>query len=192
MMKVRRIYLLSLYFIVLLPCISCVKDLDLDQVNDVDLRPVYEFDFVFSKLDTSQFVDADLDPSVNIQPPPIRDTLNYDLLSSDFIVDNLERIELTFEFSNTIERDFVFDLGFLNEAEQQIGPSFRIIAMAGNGEGSDPVITTEVIFLDTNDINVLGAATKVTSSIAVGTVNSQLQGVLQLRSKGTYFINYDL
>ncbi len=190
-MKTQKVSLLVLIIGIALQLTSCVKDLDLDQIDDVVLTPVYEFDFLFSRIATDQFIDPNTDPTIIIQPPPIRDTLNYDLLSTDFVVDNLERVELTFEFSNTIERDFVFEFGFLNEAGQRIGPSFDIVAMAGNGEGTDPVITTEVIVLDTATINVLGAAAKLVSSISVQNVTSTLQGVLELKSKGTYFIIYE-
>ncbi len=191
-MKTKKIYLILLTLALVLQSVSCVKDVDFDQVEDVVLTPVFEADFIFSTFDTAQFVDPDIDPTIIIPEVVVDDTLNYDLLGSDFIVDNLEQVELTFEFSNTIEREFEFDFGFLNGAGQRIGPSFSITVNAGMGPGTDPVPTNEIIILDNATINILGAATKLVSEIRVQNVNSTLEGVLELRSKGTYFINYDL
>ncbi len=191
-MKTKKFYVMLYIFCVALISGSCVKDVDFDQVEDVVLTPVFEVDFIFSRFDTSQFIDPDLDPSIIIPEVVVNDTLNYDLLGTDFVVDNLDRVELTFEFRNTIQRSFDFDFGFLNSGGQRIGPSFSITAESGNGPGTEPVVTTEIIVLDNATINVLGDANRLVSSIRVQNVNSGLLGVLELRSKGTYFINYEL
>ncbi len=191
-MKTKKTYALLCLVCIALMSISCVKDVDFDQVEDIVLTPVFEVDFIFSRFDTNQFVDPDLDPSIIIPEVVVQDTLNYDLLGTDFVVDNLDRVELTFEFRNTIQRSFDFDFGFLNAGDQRIGPSFSITANAGNGPGTEPVVTTEVIVLDNATINILGDANRLVSSIRVQNVNSGLQGILELRSKGTYFINYEL
>lgn len=171
---------------------SCVKDLDFDQSEDIVLTPIVELDFIFSKFDTNQFVDPSIDPAITVPEVEVDDTLNYDLLGSSFAVDNLERIELSFEFRNTIERDFVFEFGFLNEADQRIGPFFTLTANAGRGEGTTPVVTAETIVLDNATIRTLAPTKRLFSIIRVQNVNSGLRGILDVRSKGTYFINYDL
>ncbi len=191
-MKTKKAVALLCILCMVVQLISCVKDVDFDQASDIVLTPVYEVDFIYSRFDTSQFIDPDEDPSVVIPEIVVNDTLNYDLLGTDFVVDNLEQVALTFEFSNTIERDFEFSFGFLDDANQRIGPSFTITANAGLGAGTDPVVTTEEIILDNATINILGAATKLISSIRIQNVNSSLQGILELKSKGTYFINYEL
>ncbi len=191
-MKTKKIVRLLCLICIASMSISCVKDLDFDQVEDVVLTPIFEVDFIFSRFETDEFVDPGIDPSIVIPEVVVRDTLNYDLLATDFIVDNLEQIELTFEFRNTIQRAFDFDFGFLNDADQIVGPSFSFTAAAGNGPGTEPVVTTEVIVLDSATIDVLGGARRLISSIRVQNVNSGLEGVLELRSKGTYFINYEL
>ncbi len=192
MKKIKKVSLLLWSACILILPFSCVKDVDFDQVEDVVLTPIFEIDFIFSRFDTAEFVDPDLDPSIVIPEVVVDDVLNYDLLGSDLIVDNLEQVELTFEFRNTIPRNFDFVFSFLNDANQPIGPTFSMTASAGNGPGTEPVVTTEIIVLDNATINTLGAATQLASSIRVLNVNSALEGVLELRSKGTYFINYDL
>lgn len=191
-MKTKKVYVLLCGICILMPLISCVKDVDFDQAEDVVLTPVYEVDFVYSRFDTNQFIDSNINPVIVVPEVIVNDTLSYDLLGTDFVVDNLGRVELTFEFRNTIERDFDFDFGFLNDSDQRIGPLYSMTANSGNGEGADPIITTEVIILDTAEINVLRDATRLISSMRVQNINSSLQGILELRSKGTYFFNYEL
>ncbi|WP_152538567.1 hypothetical protein [Aquimarina macrocephali] len=191
-MKTKKVYVLLCGICILMPLISCVKDIDFDQAEDVVLTPVYEVDFVYSRFDTNQFIDSNINPAIVVPEVIVNDTLSYDLLGTDFVVDNLGRVELTFEFRNTIERDFDFDFGFLNDSDQRIGPLYSMTANSGNGEGADPIITTEVIILDTAEINVLRDATRLISSMRVQNINSSLRGILELRSKGTYFFNYEL
>lgn len=191
-MKIKKNYVLLCIVCLVVCSISCVKDLDFDQAEDVVLTPVFEVDFVYSRVDTDQFIDLDIDPNIVIPEIIVNDTLIYDLLSTDFIVENLERIELTFEFMNTIERDFEFTLGFLDDNDVRIGPFYTMTANAGNGEGTTPIITTEVVVLDNATINVLATTAKLISAIRVQNLDSSLRGILELRSKGTYFINYDL
>ncbi|WP_159025619.1 hypothetical protein [Aquimarina sp. Aq78] len=191
-MKTKKVSVLLCGICILMPLISCVKDVDFDQAEDVVLTPVYEVDFVYSRFDTSQFIDSNINPAIVVPEVIVNDTLSYDLLGTDFVVDNLERVELTFEFRNTIERNFEFDFGFLNDSDQRIGPLYSMTANSGNGEGTDPIVTTEVIILDTAEIDVLRDATRLISSMRVQNINSSLRGILELRSKGTYFFNYEL
>ncbi|MBP2830961.1 hypothetical protein J8281_02075 [Aquimarina sp. U1-2] len=172
--------------------VACVKDVDFDQIEDVVLTPVYEVDFIYSKFDTSQFIDSSIPPTVTLPEVVISDTLNYDLLGTDFVVENLEQVILSFEFRNTIEREFTFSFGFLNDSNQRIGSSYTVVASAGEGSNTDPVLTSEVILLDKSDITTLSAATKLITEIRVQNVNVSLSGVLELKSKGTYFITYEL
>jgi len=171
--------------------LSCVKDIDFDQAGDVTLAPVFELDFIFADIDTNELTDTPINPGTTIPNIVVRDTINYDLLG-DFTIDNLERIELLFEFSNTIPRDFTFTLGFLNDAEQRIGPTYNFTARMGNGPNEGPVITIETINLDVTLINALSATQKLVTAVEVQNVNLGLEGSIALRSKGSYFINYDL
>lgn len=190
--RMRKVWKFLFGICLMLVCIACVKDVDFDQAEDVVLTPVLELDFIYSEINTGEFIDAAADPTIVIPTASISDTLNYDLLGTDFVVDNLERIELTFEFENTIPRDFTFTLGFLNDAEQRIGPTYTLVARAGNGLNTEPVRTVENIILDAALINELSPTQKVVTAVDVQNVSLGLEGMLELRSKGTYFINYDL
>ncbi len=193
MKKNKPILWLSMLCLALIT-MSCVSDdVDFNQANDIVLTPVYEVDFVYSELDTEELADFDVLPGIIIPDIEVNDTLDYDLLGTSFAVDNLERVELTFEFSNTIEIGFSFDFIFLNADGQRIGPSYSIPVNPGNGPNEPPVISTpEPIVLDTQIIATLGDTKQLVSTIRVENASSSLQGVLGLKSKGTYFVNYDL
>lgn len=189
-MKIKKVYVLLCS--ICMTVISCVKDVDFDQREDIVFTPVYEVDFIYSRLATSQFIDSGIDPAF-VVPEVIKDDISdFNFLGENFPVNDLERLELTFEFTNTIVRDLGFDFGFLNNSGQRIGPLYSMIANSGKGAGIDPVVTTKVIVLDKTTINTLRDATKLFSSIKVQNVNSDLQGVLELRSKGAYFFKYKL
>ncbi|WP_062062097.1 hypothetical protein [Aquimarina longa] len=190
-MKIKKIHVLLCFLAIVLLSNSCVKDVDFDQVDDVVLTPVYEIDFIYSKFDTSRFVNFNIGvPVVTIPEIIMRDTLNYDFLGTDFVIDHLARIELTFEFKNTIKQDFTFDFTFLNANNEQIGPLYNMVAAMGDGKESDAVVTTEIIVFDTVAINRFKRAKKLISSMRIQNVRSDAQGILELKSKGTYFFNY--
>ncbi len=187
----RKIYLL----IILLPVwifSSCVKDVDFDQSEDIVITPVFELAFVYSSFNTKDYEYFNLDPSITIPEVVVDDTLDFDFLSIDFSVDNLEKVELTFEFANTIKRDFEFSFTFLNNENKPVGKVYKMLANSGLGENEEPVITTKIIELDRSTIKTLSTAKRVALSTKVENVNSTLKGKIELRSKGTYFVNYKL
>ncbi|MDY8134440.1 hypothetical protein [Aquimarina sp. 2201CG5-10] len=191
-MKTIKTYLFMLSACGVLLFASCVEDLDFDQLDEVVLTPVFEADFIFSRFDTSEFEDPNLPPDTPIDVPPVRDTINYDLVGTDFAIDNLERVELTFEFRNTIETSFEFEFQFLNDSDQPVGNLYMMTANPGLGEGTEPVVTTEIIELDNATLAQLASARKLATEVRVINANSDLRGFVELRSKGTYFVNYQL
>ena len=178
-----------------LVCLACVKDVDFDQIEDVVLTPVYEVDLIYSQFDTDDYIDNQLPPDTPIVVPPIRDTLNYDLTSTDFAIENLDRIELTFEFRNTIETSFEFTYQFLSSSNQPVGVSRTIFVTPGEGENTQPVISysdPNPIVIDDQELDQLSTARRLATELRVNNANSNLRGRLELRSKAAYYINYDL
>ncbi|MAX04728.1 MAG: hypothetical protein CL883_05345 [Dehalococcoidia bacterium] len=178
-----------------LVCLACVKDVDFDQIEDVVLTPVYEVDLIYSQFDTDDYIDNQLPPDTPIVVPPIQDTLNYDLTSTDFAIENLDRIELTFEFRNTIETSFEFTFQFLSSSNQPVGISRTIFITPGEGENTQPVISysdPNPIVIDDQELGQLSTARRLATELRVNNANSNLRGRLELRSKAAYYINYDL
>ena len=172
--------------------IACVKDVDADQLKEVELSPVYEIDFIFSQIQIPDLTGDVPVPPQGIPVVEVRDTLDYDFLGEEFVTENLDSVALTFEFRNTIQRDADFSFEFLNEASMQVGRSFQIEVAQGDGENSAPVLTTETILLTRADITAIANATQLATTFRMTQVDTTLTGLLILRSKGTYYFNYPL
>ncbi|UZO80968.1 hypothetical protein NBT05_00450 [Aquimarina sp. ERC-38] len=189
----KRILFKTVVFVIVLSICSCVKNVDFEQSEDFAFKPVLELDFIFSNFDTEEFIPENVPPNVDFFiNQPLQDTINYDLTSSEFAINNLERIEFTFEISNQIERDFELQFQFLDDDNQPLGQSYRIPIRSGNGEDQEPVLSFSVpdpIVLTKADLEQLQDANKVASELFVPELNSDLRGKLNLRSKATYFIN---
>jgi len=198
-MKTKKSYGLLLAMVALLTTISCVKELDFGQLDDVVLTPVVEIDFIFSEFDVEDNIPPGTPANTEFIIPPevLRDTVNYDLVGTDFAIDNLDRIELTIEVRNTIPKAFSIQFQFLNEAEQPVGQLYSVPIQAGLGPNTDPVISFSIpnpIVLDNATLNQLSSAQKIVTEIIIPppALNSDLRGVLQLRSKAAYYVNYEL
>ncbi|SEL98723.1 hypothetical protein SAMN04487910_3816 [Aquimarina amphilecti] len=196
-MKTKKASLLLLFFSAVLTTVSCVKELDFEQLDDVVLTPVIEADFIYSEFDVSEYIPDGLPPDTDFTIPPdvLRDTINYDLVGTDFAIDNLDRVELTIEVRNIIERSFTIQFQFLTESEQPLGQLYSVPVQAGMGAGTEPVVSFSVpnpIVLDNATLNQLSSAQKIATEIIVPTLNTDLRGVLNIRSKASYYVNYEL
>ncbi|WP_299608426.1 hypothetical protein [uncultured Aquimarina sp.] len=196
-MKTKKTYALLLFFSAIMSTVSCVEELDFEQLEDVVLTPVFEADFIYSEFDIEEYIPDGLPPDTNFTIPPevVRDTANYDLVGTDFAVDNLDRVELTIEVRNTIERAFLIQFQFLTENDQPIGQLYNVLVQAGMGPGTQPVVSfsdPDPIVLDNATLNQLSSAQKIATEIIVPTLNTDLRGVLHIRSKASYYVNYEL
>ncbi len=195
-MKTKKTYLFLLVIGIILLTVSCVKDLDFGQLEEVSLTPVFEADFIYSTFDISHYIPEDLPPDTEFMiSESLIDTVNYDFVGTDFAIDNLERVELTIEVRNTIERNFAIEFQFLNEGDQPLGQLYSVPIQAGFGEGTAPVVSFSVpdpIVLDNAVLNQLADAKKIVVEIITPVLNTDLRGVVDIRSKASYFVNYQL
>lgn len=192
-MKIMKTYVYMLFaWSTLLLYASCVEDVDLDQLDEVVLTPVFEIDFVYSEFNTDNFIDPGLPPDTPIDVPPITDTVEFDLIGTDFAVENLERVDLTFEIRNTFATNFEFEFQFLDGSGQLIGDPYQIDVAAGNGDGTDPVLTTTVISLDNPTLVQLSNSEEMYSEIRILNANTSLRGMVEVKSIATYFVSYAL
>jgi len=193
----RKIYVLLCITGIFLLTVSCVKDLNFDQLDEVEIAPVFEVDFFYSRFNTEDYLPEDvfIDPSIIIPPISLQDTVNYDLISSSFSGENLEKIELMMEVRNTIESEFIMQFQFLTDNDEPLGTLYAIDIQEGVGSGTNPVssfLLPDPTVLDTNTLNQLANAKKIAVEIITPSLNSNLKGTLDVRSKAAYYINYKL
>ncbi|CAL2101958.1 conserved protein of unknown function [Tenacibaculum sp. 190130A14a] len=100
---------------------SCVKDINLDQVNDFNSEPRYIASLVYFKIPALGFLDS----SNNEITTSISDETRLDLIEEEVFQKYLKEVKLDFEISNPFDRNIQVELQFLDEANgitYQIGP----------------------------------------------------------------------
>lgn len=179
MIKNRTFYFF--YALLLFQFGSCVSDIDFDQASDIEVKPVYELDFVYSEIVAPNFTDG-----VNPVYVPKIDILEDDLFSGDLST-KLERVEFTLLTKNTIATGFDLLLEFQNDADTTVH-SIAIVVNAG-GTGS-PVQQKHIFDFDQTTLTLLQTATKLQTTVSMtGSGDISLPGTLVLKSKGTFYTN---
>jgi len=166
--------------------VSCVKDVNFEQAEDLLVTPALEVSLVRFNESATRFSANGSEITV------IRDSVRIEIFNAKFTVDNLRRAEFLFETTNSINRPFNVDIQFLNDAnEEQYLIQFGVAASPNNQEF---VTINEEIF-ENDAINDLKATTKLifTFTIQPSTDGSVLDensaGSIKFRSKGAFYID---
>jgi len=82
-----------------LTIISCVKDVDFDQAQNLSIKPEIISSLVFTEVEASQFSENGIEQQI------VRDSIsNIEIFEAQFIEDNLVKAEMIFETTNSINR----------------------------------------------------------------------------------------
>ncbi|WP_428742984.1 hypothetical protein [Tenacibaculum sp.] len=144
------------YYLLLLVSfsLSCVKNIDIDQVDTYDLTPKYIASLVYFKMPVLSFFDS-VTGSENIKP--IIDESNISIMEEQFIQDKLKEVIFDFEVTNPFSRDIYFSIQFLDETDN-ITYSINPILIKANTSNllhkETIVIENTPQFLDTRKIRV--------------------------------------
>lgn len=189
-----NIFKISLVVVITISSIltSCVKDLDFGQVSNIVLTPVFEVSFIYASKKASNFDNTNPNSSIIIPELIESDTTSFPLLNNQSITKSIEKIEITYEVNNTFEKDFIIEFKYLGATNELINSAIVVPVQAGNGIFEDPVQTIHVDVLEKTEITNLKLAKKIVSTIKATNVPSNIQGELNLRSKGSYFIKMEL
>lgn len=161
----------EIFYVFILLFASCVNDIDFDQAEDLQLNPIVEANVFYGTITASDFVDSNGGPVVVVQ-----DYYDVELFDDEFIVDNLIKAEMFFEFTNSIATDLVLHTVLVNLL------SGTLVA---------PMITTHTELFENTTLEAL----KQTNRIAVvltlpdGTIVAQDGASLVMKSKGTFYMN---
>lgn len=163
---------------------SCVKDTDFDQANDIFLTPVVELDLIYFDLAAEDFYDFNTSTPILT----LRDTTELRFLDDEEISSNLNRADFYFKFTNSVPRDFLVDFQFLSG---QNDTTYTTQTQVAQGTISNPVITEFEEIVDGGAINDLTLASKVVVSVTIPSSNANLTGNLILKSKTTYYLEFN-
>jgi len=100
--------LLALFLI-----LSCTKDIDIDQLDDIEINPTYLITLVYFKLYAPDFLD-----SVNTEVPIQVDIVRASM--SDIPQEYLKKIEFNIVTTNTFNRDFNAKIVFIDANQKPI------------------------------------------------------------------------
>lgn len=171
-------------FLTVLCCLimaACVRDTDLDQASDITATPVVELNLVFFDLQPNDFFDT----ITNAPRLTVTDTTEIPFLNDTGTQESLLRAEFLFRFTNSISRDFIVDFRFLSE-ENDTAYSMQTSVIAGTVD--NPRVTEFIENVEGPDILDLTMADRLMIAVTIPSVEPGLEGVLNMQSKTTYYL----
>lgn len=172
-----------LVFILHILFISCTKEIDLNQINDLEINPITTLSLFYFDATASEFI------TTNSNTLSQTDFVQIDVFNDPFLNDNLIKAELEFETVNSINRAYEVQVDFFNNTNQlQHTLTFLTIASPNNQDIATRHI--EVFEADTLENLKQTSALVFTLTMLPGqTVNATTPGNINLKSKATLFLN---
>lgn len=161
--------------------LSCIKDTDFEQAEEIALTPVVELDLIFFTLTPLDFFDA----ATQTPRLTVVDTTEIKFLDDSGIQENLKRAEFLFSFTNSISRSFEVEFQFLSE---QNDTTYTTQTTVNEGTVASPELTLFTENVEGEEILQLTQANKVVVSVTIPSADQNLDGELNLQSKTTYFL----
>lgn len=162
---------------------ACIKDTDFNQAEQIALEPVVELDLIYFTLDATNFYDT----ISQTDTFTVSDTTEIRFLNESGIQEALKRADFYFKFTNSIPRDFFAEFEFL-DPQNQI--TYQTQTQVLHGIVNTPVVTEFIEVVQGNDILQLTQADKVVVKVTIPSSAQNLEGILNLQSKATYYVTY--
>lgn len=175
----------NLFKIAFLPLLlilsSCVKDVDLDQAEEIVIPPTATIDLIYFDL---AFEDLKVGSGGNLRAV---DESRLDFLDDDYIQTGLMSADFNFHFINTFRNSFKVNFLFRSPSNA-IRHQIQVEVPAGSIDSPAVVDYTEII--DNSQIEKIRKSIKVSVEVDMQEDPVATEGSLQLRSKGTYYFEF--
>ena len=172
----KKLAFLPLLFVLF----SCVKDVDLDQYDEIVIPPAAALDLVYFTLDETNFFS----PSGTLMTPS--DDLRLEFLDDDYIQTGLVEAEFQFQIIHSFQESFTVWISFFAE-NGSLQHKFAIeVPPAAAGE-QRLVNFTEEFYEE--DIGVIRRSIRMLVEVEMHPTlgaGAAATGELQLKSKGLY------
>lgn len=176
------------YLFVSLVCflflVSCIKDTDFNQADQITANPVVELDFIHFNLNESDYQNIDTGEYQLM----VTDTTELKFLDDDFSRQNIKRAEFYFNFNNSFPTTFLTQFQFLNPNNNVV--KYQVDIPINAGSISNPVSTEYLEIVENNDINNLTKAEKVVINVIAPSSLQNIEGTLELKSKQTFYLEF--
>ena len=155
---------------------SCVKDVDVDQFDEIVIPPSAVIDLVFFQLDFDNFVDSSGAP---VSP---LDELRLEFLDDDYIQTGLKSAEFNVVFTNTLDQPSTAVFRFESES-RNLQYIFSVEIPSGSVTSPTVINYTEIV--PESQINKIKKSIWLVTEIKP-TGQSPGRGELKLESTGLY------
>lgn len=174
---------LSLLAILATTFMACVKDVDINQKDDIVLSPEADVDLVIYQLDENDFKDS----LTGALKTFISDTVRLEFLDDDYIQKDLTSVELFFKHKNTFPREIESKIKFLSETNQeQFSENYTISAGAHN----DPKTIERTKLIENDSIQLVHRSIKMVVELEVQPNGSTFKGELDFASRGLFRFDF--
>ncbi|PQJ22980.1 hypothetical protein [Tenacibaculum sp. SG-28] len=172
----------TFFIFLLFTSISCVKDIDFGQAEDLILRPEYLISLVYTNLDQTNFTD-----SSGNEISEITDRTRVDFFGS-FTEDYLQKIDVDIQISNTFNRSFILEFRFVDEnnMETYTFPSLSISANSADfryTEEIDVAVNPAILLTESIDMTLT-----LLPSPDGSVIDSTQQANFIFKSAGTFYL----
>lgn len=174
-----RLLLLS---ILILPT-GCVRDLDLDQTDNIKLEPKYDLDLFHLNISPDNFVDSNGDTETT----EVHQVTHLDFINDKVVQDDLKQIDLDFKTLNSFTQSFQTTFVFLDAAGNA---TYTIeVEIPGSPNGS-PIIYTQKEVLTEEALELFKTSVDLDVT-AILTLDSQpIDGTLEFKSKALFYFEF--
>ena len=161
--------------------LSCVKDVDINQYEEIVVPPRAALDLVYFNLDPSDFSDG----SGGIKKAS--DDVRLEFLDDDYIQDGLMEADFNFRFTNTFAQEFHVVMKFISESNSvQHTINFHVPA----GSTASPAILDYTERIDESQISRIRRSIRLLVEVEMLPNSQPIEGELQLESKAYYTFEF--
>ena len=143
-------------------------------------------DLIITTINASSFIDSKTQQERLIHI----DTTSLDIVSADFLIEELIKTNLSFQFKNSMNSDFRIEFEFLND-RNEVKFEFQIPVSAGTKE--KPVVVETSVIIESSELTNFKESTKLVYKVIFLHSDKPLSrdsiGVLELHSNATYLFD---
>lgn len=157
---------------------GCVKDIDLNQAEEIGLSPDIDVDLLIYDVEEDYFQSQ-----TGTFQPIIRDTVRLEFLDDDYIQKDLSEVEFYFKHTNTFPQSFSNTIKFLsNSGREQIVVRYEVAP----GSANNPVETDHTEFIEENNINLIRNSIQMVVELEAHPNSEEFKGKLEFASTGLF------
>jgi len=164
------VYIILLFNLIF---VSCVKDIDFDQIDDIEIYTDHNASLIYSTLDVSDFLDDFGNETLFLS-----DTTRIPIFIGSYTENYLIQADFNYKITNTFNRTVIFQYEFLDENNNSIY-SFQPIHITPNSIDSE--FTQTIVEVDIPSVLI---ANKIVMKILMDS------GVLPLDLSQNYLFNF--